>query len=64
MRPAFSRGVPVRSWTRPNGYSSHNAKRVELRFDCGFTVDGELVAPDIGRYASVTAEDTVRFVRA
>jgi hypothetical protein len=47
-----------------NGYLSRNASRVDLRMDCGFTVDGELVEPAGGRIASITGDDVVRFVRA
>lgn len=47
-----------------NGYSSRNIRRAELRMDCGFTVDGEMVPPEPGRILSITAGDTVRFVRA
>lgn len=50
--------------TEENGYTSRNAKRVELRMDCGFTVDGELVPAEAGRIVSITADDTVRFVRS
>ena len=39
-------------------------KCAEMRFDCGFTVDGELVRPEPGRVVSLTADDTVHFVRA
>ena len=35
-----------------------------LRFDCGFTIDGELTEPSAGRMLSITAENNVRFVRA
>jgi diacylglycerol kinase family enzyme len=62
--PGILAGRPGPVVREQNGYLSRNAKRVELRLDCGFTVDGELVAPDPGRIVSVTADDTVRFVRA
>jgi hypothetical protein len=62
--PGILRGRPRAVASEENGYTSRNAKRVELRFDCGFTVDGEMAPPEIGRTVSVTAEDTVRFVRA
>jgi hypothetical protein len=35
-----------------------------MRFDCGFTVDGELVQPEAGCVATLTADDRVQFVRA
>jgi hypothetical protein len=50
--------------TERNGYMSRNAKRVDLELSCGFTVDGELVEPSPGRILSITAENTLRFVRA
>jgi hypothetical protein len=61
--PPIVIGRPSSVATERNGYTSRNVKRAELRFDCGFTVDGELVAPEAGRYVSVSAEDTVRFLR-
>ena len=40
--PAIMRGKPNR-YVRPEyGYTSQNAHEVELHFDCGFTLDGEL----------------------
>jgi len=56
-------GRPGRVVTERNGYTSRNAKRVDLELSCGFTVDGELVEPWPGRTLSITAENTVRFVR-
>jgi hypothetical protein len=47
-----------------SGYLSRNVKRADMRFDCGFTVDGELVMPDPGCIASLTADESVSFVRA
>jgi len=42
--PAIMRGKPNR-YVRPEyGYTSRNAHQVELHFDCGFTLDGELFA--------------------
>jgi hypothetical protein len=62
--PGILRGRPGRMVTERNGYTSRNAKRVDLELGCGFTVDGELVEPCPGRTLSITAENTVRFVRA
>lgn len=45
-----------------NGYVSRNVDRADLRFDCGFTVDGELFTPEPGRIATVTADRGVRFL--
>jgi hypothetical protein len=62
--PGILRGRPGLLATERNGYTSRNAKRVDLELSCGFTVDGELVEPRPGRILSITAENTVRFVRA
>ena len=62
--PGILSGRPGRHVTEANGYLSRNCKKVELRFDCGFTIDGEQSAPRSGRAVSITAENTVRFVRA
>jgi diacylglycerol kinase (ATP) len=58
------RGKPGVHVTEENGYLSRNVKRAEMRVDCGFTVDGELVQPDPGCVVSLTADDCVQFVRA
>jgi hypothetical protein len=58
------RGKPLPYVTRENGYTSLNAARVELRMDCGFTVDGELFNPIAGRQVEISADQTVQFVRA
>jgi diacylglycerol kinase (ATP) len=68
----FSRLAPGVLAGRPNprlatpekGYSSHNVDSVVMRCDCGFTVDGELFAPEPGRIIALTADQRVRFVRA
>lgn len=52
-------------WVRPeNGYHSANAHRVVMRMSCGFTVDGELFAPEPDRIVSLGAHERVRFLRA
>ena len=58
------RGRPSPIVTEENGYTSRNVRRVELRLDCGFTVDGELIEPEAGRIINITADQGVRFVRA
>lgn len=61
--PAILRGRR-RPWIVPAaGYHSRNAKRVVLSMDCGFTVDGELFAPEPGRIVSLSAHERVRFLR-
>ena len=62
--PGILRGRPGARVTEDEGYLSRNVKCAQLRMDCGFTVDGELVEPDGGRILSVTADDEVGFVRA
>ena len=62
--PGILRGKP-RSWVTPQaGYTSENVRCAELRMDCGFTVDGEIVTPEPGHIATVSARDCVQFVRA
>ncbi len=57
------RGRP-RPWVNPeNGYWSRNADRAELRFDCGFTVDGEIFEPEPDEVVTLTADHRVTFVR-
>lgn len=43
--PALLRGQPHPRLTGEHGYTSHKVNRVELRLDCGFTLDGELHHP-------------------
>jgi hypothetical protein len=58
------RGHPRAFVNEDSGYLSRNVKCAEMRFDCGFTVDGELVMPEPGCVATLTADDSVQFVRA
>ncbi len=58
------RGRPAAFVTEDAGYLSRNVKCAELRFDCGFTIDGELVDAGAGCVVTLTADDTVQFVRA
>jgi len=58
------RGKPLPFVKEENGYTSRNAKQVEMRLDCGFTVDGELFDPKPGRQVTISADDTIQFVRA
>jgi hypothetical protein len=62
--PGILSGRPGHVMTERNGYTSRNAKRVDLELGCGFTVDGELVDPWPGRVVSITARNTLHFVRA
>ena len=62
--PGILRGKPAAFVTPESGYTSRNVKRAELRLDCGFTVDGELVPADPTRILSITADNCLRFLRA
>ena len=62
--PNLLRGKPNARITTEKGYTSHNIHRAQLRMDCGFTIDGELHAPQPGRTLSITADDRLQFVRA
>ncbi|MFT5442327.1 MAG: hypothetical protein ACI8W3_001369 [Myxococcota bacterium] len=57
------RGKPLPFVTEENGYMSRNAKCVELKLDCGFTVDGELFGPAPGCQVELSADQVVQFVR-
>jgi len=62
--PGILRGKP-RAWvTLERGYASENVRVAELRMDCGFTVDGEIVLPEPGQTATISARDCLQFVRA
>jgi hypothetical protein len=62
--PGILRGRPRPFVGEDTGYLSRNVKCAEMRFDCGFTVDGELVMPEPGCVCTLTADDCVQFVRA
>jgi diacylglycerol kinase (ATP) len=62
--PGILRGYPSDFAVSENGYTSRNVDCAEMRMDCGFTVDGELVPPLPGRQLSITAHRNVRFLRA
>jgi len=62
--PGIMRGRPSDFAVSENRYVSRNVDCLEMRMDCGFTVDGELVAPEPGRQLAITAHRNVRFLRA
>jgi hypothetical protein len=62
--PGILRGRPGARVTAENGYTSANAGRVELRLDCGFTVDGEIFPCQADERVTITADRRVTFVRA
>jgi diacylglycerol kinase family enzyme len=62
--PGILRGKP-KDFVRPeNGYGSANAEKVELRLDCGFTIDGESFDPIPDEVVTITADRRITFVRA
>ena len=58
------RGRPKPLVNTDNGYTSKNVQRAEMRFDCGFTVDGEIFAPRSVETVTLTGDRRVTFVRA
>jgi len=62
--PGILRGRPRTDVTPENGYLSVNAENVSLRFDCGFTVDGEIFPEQLDEYAEIRADRRITFVRA
>ena len=62
--PGILRGRP-RADVRPEtGYMSSNAEHLALRFDCGFTVDGEIFPERLDECAEVRADRRITFVRS
>jgi hypothetical protein len=57
------RGRPPVFVHHTQGYSSRNVEQAELLLDCGFTVDGEIFAPEPGRHVELTADRRLGFVR-
>lgn len=58
------RGRPKPIVNPETGYTSKNVQRAEMRFDCGFTVDGEIFAPRPDETVTLTGDRRVTFVRA
>jgi choline kinase len=58
------RGRPGPQAREADGYTSRNLRSLRLRMDCGFTVDGELVAPQPDRLLAVSATEPLQFIRA
>ena len=58
------RGKPKPFVKPEHGFTSSNSERVELRLDCGFTVDGEFFEPIYDEVVTITADRRVTFVRA
>ena len=62
--PGIVRGRPRPDVNPQTGYTSVNAEKVALRFDCGFTVDGEIFPGQIDEYAEIRADRRITFVRS
>jgi choline kinase len=62
--PGILRGRPGPLAREADGYTSRNLRSLRLRMDCGFTVDGEIVAPQPDRLLSVSATEPLTFLRA
>ena len=62
--PGILRGRPGITVDESTGYTSRNVNRAEIRMDCGFTVDGEIIREVPGGMLTLTAEDVVPFLRA
>jgi len=65
MRSALGvlRGKPGPRVTPENGYTSRRVERAELALDCGFTVDGEIYAPQAEELVTLTADRRITFIR-
>jgi hypothetical protein len=62
--PGILRGRPP-AWVTPErGYTSARLERVTLRISCGFTIDGELYAPEPEEEIELAADRRIRFLRA
>jgi diacylglycerol kinase (ATP) len=62
--PGIFRGKPGALVTRENGYASRNVAAAELRMHCGFTVDGEVIAPCDDEVVRVSGDEKITFLRA
>ena len=62
--PSLLRGAPPAFATPENGYVSARPDRTDLRFGCGFTVDGEIFEPQPDESVVVEADERIQFVRA
>lgn len=62
--PGILRGKPNAFVTPEAGYTSRNVKTAELRIQCGFTVDGEVIAPREEEIVQITGDERITFVRA
>jgi len=62
--PFILRGRKSRHTSAKNGYFSHNASKISLNLDSGFTLDGQLYTPENRREPTVVQSDaTASFLR-
>ena len=62
--PGLLAGRPPAFVAPDAGYTSRNAKRVELRLGCGFTLDGEIFEQESDEVVTLSADRRLTFVRA
>ena len=62
--PGILRGRPRALVTPENGYESANAQRAQIGMGCGFTIDGEIFAPEPDEVVELCADRRLAFVRA
>ncbi|MEM7412349.1 MAG: diacylglycerol kinase family protein [Myxococcota bacterium] len=62
--PAILRGRRRAEFTPENGFTSVRGEAIDLRIDCGFTIDGELFAPLGDETIRIGADRRIGFLRA
>jgi hypothetical protein len=62
--PGILRGQPPEWVSSERGYTSARLEHAKLRIGCGFTIDGELFAPEPEEEIELTADRRIRFLRA
>jgi hypothetical protein len=62
--PGILRGRPGRTVRPANGYTSRRAERVQLLFDSGFTIDGEIFESRADEFVTLSGDRRLSFARA
>ncbi len=62
--PGILCGRPLKRVQPKAGFTSQNVERAEIRFDCGFTIDGESFEAKPDEFIALTADRRITFVRA
>ena len=62
--PGILCGRPLKRVQPETGFTSRNVERAEIRFDCGFTIDGESFEAKPDEFIALTADRRITFVRA